>query len=115
MSTLLQLMALPAACMLLTWVRHGGASALMTTLCRWVAMAALRRAAYGTLTAPVCANATAKSGKAARVSPPAAVNRLGPSRDARIPRNPLLLRGSSDASPRLRRMRPRWVDGDVAT
>jgi hypothetical protein len=115
MGTLLQLMALPAACMLLTWARHGGASAVVTALCRLVATAAVRRAAYSTLTTPAGANPTAKIGKSVRLSLPAAASRLGPSKDAQAPRNPPLLRGSGDASPRLRRMRPRWANGSVAT
>jgi hypothetical protein len=115
MGTLLQLMTLPAACMLLTLVRHGGASAMITALCRWVAMGAVRHAACATSATPAGAHPPVKAGKSIRVPPPAAVNRLGPSKDARVSRNPPPPRGSSDASPRLRRLRSRWVIGNAAT
>jgi hypothetical protein len=114
MGTLLQLMRLPAACMLLTLVHHGGTSAIISALCRWVAIGAVRHACATSAT-PGGAHPPVKLGKSIRMPPPAAVNRLAPSKDARVTRNPPPPRGSSDASPRLRRLRSRWVMGNTAT
>jgi hypothetical protein len=78
-------------------------------------MGAVRHAACATSATPAGAHPPVKAGKSIRVPPPAAVNRLGPSKDARVSRNPPPPRGSSDASPRLRRLRSRWVIGNAAT
>jgi hypothetical protein len=116
MGTLLQLMALPAACMLFAWTRNGCANAVATALCRLVAMAAVRHAARAGFATPATATAAAKAGKAMRTEVPSGVARHGP-KDGRIPRNPVPPRGEKidDTAPRLRRMRSRWALGNLAT
>ena len=112
MNALLQLMALPATCMLIAWARHGGASALVQAVYHIVAMAAGRDIARVSLPACVAIKPASKPGKAPRTSTIAVALRLGMTKDGRIPRNPVPVRASvAGDGTRSRRVRPPWAMG----
>lgn len=120
MGALLQLMALPAACMLFAWARHSGVSAVTLALCRLVATAAVRAAPRARIVPRVALRAAAtktpKAGKAVRSRTVAGTPRRGE------PDDPLACGsispravGIDDSSSRMRRVPPRWVIAPIAT
>lgn len=91
MNALLQLMALPAACMLFAWARHGGASGLARAVYRVVAMAAATGIGRMALAPCAGANPTSKTFGTQRVPTLPCTFRRAP-KDGRIPRSQPLAR-----------------------
>jgi hypothetical protein len=112
MGSLMQLMALPAACMLFAWMGRGGANAIARLLCKLVAMMAVGDATRGRVVARAAMGT--KTFKAARASGSlVAVGRSAP-KDGRIARNPVPPRtGIVDPLLRMRRLRPRLAAGST--
>ena len=109
MNALLQLMALPAACMVVAWVRHGGAIALARALYRLVATAAATGIGRMALSPCKGARTAPTAHRSARVPAiPCAFHRTA--RVVRAPRGPMLARAALVGA-RMRRERPRWALG----
>jgi hypothetical protein len=102
MGSLMQLMALPAACMLFAWMGRGGANAIASLLCKLVAMMAVSDNARGRV---VCGTATGpKAGKPARTAGSRVAPRKSVPKGGHIAHNPAPL---VDPVLRMRRLRPR--------
>jgi hypothetical protein len=104
MGSLMQLMALPAACMLFAWMGRGSVDAIASLLRNLVAMIAFGDSARARVVRGVAA--PAKAVKAARAAAaPAAARRSPPKMDRMaLPRT-----GIADPSLRMRRLRPRFA------
>ncbi len=112
MGVLMQLMALPAACLLFTWARHGRVDAIKSLLRRLVALMAVSHATKAHLAPGTASTATTRERKSVLVPglpSEARKNSLKVARNARhsAPRKP----GIGDPVLRLRRMRSRLVMG----
>ena len=101
MGSLIQLMGLPAACMLFAWMGRGGAEAIATLVCRLVAKMALTATALR----PVPPSGS-KAGKSSRASGSAAAMRRCLPKDGRSARTPPVPRTAA-VEPLLRVRRPR--------
>ncbi len=106
MGSLMQLMALPAACMLFAWMGRGSADAIARLLCKLVAMMAVSdsaraRVECGTVTGP-------KGVKAARAAGSRVAMRKSAPGEGRVARDPASPQSAiADPMLRLRRLRPR--------
>ena len=106
MGSLMQLMALPAACMLFAWLGRGGANAIASLLCKLVAMMAVGEATRGRAVARAATGM--KTCKAARAPGSQVVVRRSPPKGGRVSRNPVPpTTGVVEPLPRMRRVRPR--------
>jgi hypothetical protein len=110
MGSLMQLMALPAACMLFAWMGRGGANAIASLLCKLVAMMAVSdnaRARVGCGTGP-------KAVKAARTAGSRVAIRKSAPKEGRTAHNPAPPRSAIvDPVLRMRRLRPRLAAGSA--
>lgn len=107
MGSLMQLMALPAACMLFALTGRGATNAIASLLRNLVAMIAVGDAARARIARGAAA---AKAVRAARAgAPPAAARRTPPKMD----RTALPRTGIVDPSLRMRRLRPRLAAGSA--
>ena len=106
MGSLMQLMALPAACMLFAWMGRGGANAIANLLCKLVAKMAVSDSGRARV---VCGTATgSKAVKAVRAAGSRVVPRKSAPREGRSAHNSAPPRSAIvDPVLRLRRMRPR--------
>jgi len=102
MGSLIQLMALPAACMLFAWMGRGSVDAIVSLLRNLVAMIAVGESARARVVRGVAA--PAKAVKAARAAAPPAAGRRSPPKMDRLA---LSRTGIVDPSLRMRRLRPR--------
>jgi len=110
MGTLIQLMGLPAACMLSAWIGRGGADAITALLCQLVTMLARSDVPR---TRPVAARSGAKAVKPPHPAGLAIGSRTNAPKTGRNARNAGAPRaaGGEDALLRMRRFRPRPVAG----
>lgn len=112
MGSLMQLLALPAACMLFSWMGRGGADAIASLLRNFVAMIAVDDTARARVAPGFVAQA--RAAKAARGEGPLDTARKGAPKDNRSPRNALLVRtGKVAPLLRIRRLRPRLAAGSA--
>lgn len=106
MGSLMQLMALPAACMLFAWMGRGGVNAIARLLCKLVATMAVtdsarKRVVSGTATG-------SKAVKAARAAGSRMANRKSAPKEGHIAHNPVPPQAAIvDPVLRMRRIRPR--------
>jgi len=114
MGVLLQLMALPAACMLFAWARRGGGNPVALALRRMVALLAghdIKRERIAGGAAPA---STTSAVKVARLgmSPGAAHRAMA--KAGRLSRNasPTRVAAIDDPQLRMRRIRLRWAAGN---
>ena len=115
MGVLLQLMAMPAACLLFAWARRGGRkSAVASALRRMLAMMDVRDIARARFAAGG-ASVPAKTGrKVVRLARPTGAVRRALSKAGRLPGNTVSPRtpGVDDPLLRMRRIRLRWAGGN---
>ena len=115
MGVLLQLMAMPAACLLFAWARRGGRkSAVASALRRMLALMAVRDTARARFAAGG-ASVPAKTGrKVVRLARPTGAVRRALSKAGRLPGTTVSPRapGVDDPLLRMRRIRLRWAGGN---
>lgn len=114
MGVLLQLMAMPAACLLFAWARRGGGkSAVASALCRMLALMAVRDTARARFAAGGASALAKTARKAVRLPPPTCAVRRAMSKAGRLAGNTVSPRapGVDDPLLRMRRIRLRWAGG----
>jgi hypothetical protein len=114
MGVLLQLMALPAACMLFAWTRRGGGNPVALALRRMVALLAVHDIMRERIAGGGAPASTRSAGKVVRlaVSPGAAHRTMA--KAGRLSRNasPPRVAAIDDPQLRMRRIRLRWAAGN---
>ena len=106
MGSLMQLMALPAACMLFAWMGRGGADAIARLLCKLVAMMAVSDGARAQAVRGTAMGR--KAVKAARAAGSRVAIRKSAPKEGHIAHNPAPPRSAIvDPVLRMRRLRPR--------
>jgi len=114
MGSLMQLMALPAACMLFAWMGRGGANAIANLLCKLVAKTAVSNSARARV---VCGTATgSKAVKAVRTADSRVAPRKSAPKEGRSAHNSAPPRSAiADPLLRMRRLRPRLAAASAGT